>query len=129
MSIISAPRASASSQPAHGVGFVNPGQLHQATIVAQRLADTLVAVFVLKLHTPQIGGNTQMVGDEDENCLGIGRSEVVFQRRELFLLCAPGVKVFQVSDKDHLKGRHQRRRAGQVEHMKNAGLGQIEIAE
>ncbi len=70
-----------------------------------------------------------MVGDEDEHCLGIGRTEVVFQRSKLFLLGAPGVEVFQVSYEDGLKRGHQGRRAGKVQHMENAGLRQIEIAE
>ncbi len=70
-----------------------------------------------------------MVGNKDQHCLRIGGAEVVFQRRELFLLRPPGIEVLQVFDEDGLKWRHQGRGTGQVEHLKNAGFGQIEVAE
>ena len=143
---MSAPSASASSRAASGshfmsrasaaaitqrsrVSFVHARQFHHAAIVTQGFADALVAIFVLHVHAAQVGWQTEMIGNEENDRLRIGRAEVVFQRGKLFLLCAAGVEGFQVADKDHLEGRHQRRRLGLVENVEDIGLGEIQIAE
>ncbi len=103
MSIMSAPRASTSSRaasgskrdglllgvgddPASGVAFFDLGELDDAAPIAEGFANAIEAFFILHVHAAEVGGEVEVVGDEDEDGLGVGGAEVAIDGGELFLL-------------------------------------------
>ena len=91
MSIMSAPRASTSSRAASGsmrtlrvrrlsvtqrdgVGLVDAGELDDAAPVAEGFADAVEALLVLVVHAAEVGGDAEVVGDEEEEGLRVGAS-------------------------------------------------------
>ncbi len=143
---MSAPSASASSRaasgieahsvalalrcdPAQRIGLIDARQFHDAAPVAQRFADALVAVLVLHVHATRIGGDADVVGDEQDEALRIGRAEVFFDRGELVLLRAARVERLQSTHKEDLERRHQRRRARAVQHFEDVRLREVEVRE
>ena len=143
---MSAPRASTSSRaaswsmravagkggggdPGHGVGLVDAGELDEAAPVAEGLADALVTVLVLHVHVAEVGGDVDVVGEKDEDGLRIGTAAVVVEGGELFFFGAAGVELLQVADEEDLEGRHEGRGLCLVEHVEEAGGGEVEVVE
>lgn len=81
--------------PAHGVFFVDAGQLDHATVLAERLGQSFERVPVIQLHTARVERDADEVGNEQEQRLRIGRTEIAVARGELFpflrLVCGAGV--------------------------------------
>src|ERR1700731_284558 len=115
--------------PAHAVSFFHARKLHNAAILAQGFADALVAVFVLHLHAANVSWNADMVGDEDDHRVRVGIFHVGFNGGEFVSVRAAPVKLFDAAHKEHLKRRHERRRARAVQHFRNAYLREIKIMQ
>ena len=62
-------------------------------------------------------GNADVVGDEDEQRVGIGIGEVVFDGGELVIVLAASVEGLHAANEEDLERRHQRRRARAVEDL------------
>ncbi len=116
-------------QPAHRVTLLHAHQLHHAAPIAQRLADALVAVLVLHVHAAQVGGQMQMIGNENQQRLRIRRAPVGIERGKLIFLRAARVERFYIAQKQHLKGRHQRRRLRAIERLEDARLRQVDLCQ
>ena len=58
--------------PVDGVGLVDAGEFDEAAPVAEGFADLFVALFVLVVHLAEVGGDAEVVGDEDEEGCGLG---------------------------------------------------------
>ena len=115
--------------PADGVVLVDAGQLDDAAPVAEGLADALVALLVLVVHLAEVGGDAEVVGDEEEEGLRVGRAEVGVDGGELFFFAAAAVEGFEVADEEDLEGRHERGGLGAVEDVEDAGVGEVEVVE
>ena len=115
--------------PADGVDFSDTGQLDQAAGVAQRLADALVALFVLIVHAAQVGGDAEVVGDEEQDGLRVGAAEVGVDGGEFGLPGAAAVEQLEVAHEEHLEGSHQRWRLRAVEDLEDGGLGEVEVVK
>ena len=59
-------------RPADGVGLGDAGEFDHAAVVAEGLADAVVALLVLIVHLAQVGGDAQVVGDEEHDGLRVG---------------------------------------------------------
>ena len=70
-----------------------------------------------------------MVGDEEEDGLGIGAAEVSVDGCEFLFLAAAAVEGFEVADEDTLEGDHEGRGLGKVEDVEDCGVGEVEIVE
>ena len=68
-----------------------------------------------------------MVGDKDQDGVGIGIFAVGLDGGEFFFVGAAAEKILDAADEEHLKGRHQRRSAGAVEDFGEIGVGEIEF--
>ena len=115
--------------PFDGVGLVDAGQLDEAAPVAEGLADLFVALLVLVVHLAQVGGDAEVVGDEEDEGLRVGRAEVGVDGGELFFFAAASVEGFEAADEEDLEGRHERWGLGAVEDLEDAGLGEVEVVE
>ncbi len=115
--------------PADGVVLVDAGELDDAAPVAEGLADALEALLVLVVHLAEVGGDAEVVGDEEDEGLRVGRAEVGVDGGELFLLGAAAVEGFEVADEEDLEGRHEGWGLGAVEGVEDAGLGEVEVVE
>ena len=100
-----------------------------AQILAQRLADALVALFVGHVHAAGVGGNADVVGHKNQHRVGIGIFAVGLDGGQLLFVRAAAEQRLHAADEEHLKGRHQRRRAGAIEDLGQVGLGEIEIKQ
>ena len=78
--------------PADGVGLFDLGELDDAAPVAEGLTDAVEALFVLEVHAAEIGGEMEVIGDEEEDGLGVGRAEVGVDGGELGFLRTAGVE-------------------------------------
>ena len=112
-------------EPINVIAFFDTREFDEAAPVAERLANPVVALFILVVHLAQVGGDTQMVADEEQHGLRVGRAEVGVDRREFGLLGAAAVEVLQAAHEDHLERRHQRRRLRTVEDLEDAGFGEV----
>ncbi len=70
-----------------------------------------------------------MVGDEEEERLGIGRAEVGVDGGEFFFFGAAGVEVFEIADEEDLEGRHEGGGLGAVEGFEDVDFGEVEVGE
>jgi hypothetical protein len=52
--------------------LVDAGEFDEAAPVAEGLADAVVALFILIVHLAQVGGDAEVVGDEEERACGLG---------------------------------------------------------
>ena len=98
-------------------------------ISAHGLPNALVAFFVGHVHAARIGRNTDVVGDKNEHRVGIGILAVGLDGGQLFVVRSATEQGLDAADEEHLKRRHQRRRAGAIEHFGQVGLGQIKIKQ
>ena len=141
---MSPPRASTSSRApsgsiftlAAGAIFGNPAdrfalfharQFDDAAVLAHGFADALVAFFVLHLHAAHVGGNADVVGDKNDQRVGIRILAVVFDGREFFFVRSAAKKILHPAHEEDLKRRHQRRRAGAVKNFGQIVFGKIEL--
>ena len=115
--------------PAHGILFVHARQFDHAAVLAESFVQALEAVLVVHLHAARVGRDAQEVGDEEQQRLRVGRTEVAIERGELFFFCTARVELPHIANEDHLKRRHQRRRLRAVKHVEDRGLGEVEIGE
>ena len=58
--------------PPDGVVLVDAGQLDDAAPVAEGFADALEALLVLVVHLAKVGGDAEVVGDEEDEGCGLG---------------------------------------------------------
>ena len=115
--------------PVHRVAFLHPRQLQHRAVLAQGLANALVALLVRHVHAAHIGGNADVVGDKHQHRVGIRIGEVLLDGRELFVVLAASVEVLHAANEEDLEGRHQRRRACAVENLAQVHLRQIHVVE
>src|SRR5207248_3787621 len=109
--------------------FFHPRQLDDGAMLAQGLAQPLEALAILQLHAAHVGGNVDVVGDENQQRIRIGVLEVIGQRLELIVLLAAAVQRLDVAQEEDLEGRHQRGSAGVVEDLLQWRLCQIEFVQ
>src|SRR6185437_5925418 len=124
-----ATRFGAGGDPLDGVDVFDAGQFDEAAPVAEGLADLFVALLVLVVHLAQVGGNAEVVGDEEDERRGVGRAEVGVDGGKFFFFAAASVEGFEAADEEDLEGRHERWGLGAVEHLEDAGFGEVEIVE
>ena len=115
--------------PAHGFAFFDARQFDDAAVLAHGFADALVALFVLHLHAADVGGNADVVGDENNQRVGIGILAVVLDGGQLFFVGAAAKKILHAAHEEDLKRSHQRGSAGAVENLGQIGFGEIEFEE
>ena len=115
--------------PADGFAFFHARQFHDAAVLAHGFADALVAFFILHLHAADVGGNADVVGDEDDERVGIRILAVVLDRGELFFVRTTAEEILHAAHEEDLKWRHQRRGAGAVENLRQIVFGEIEFEE
>ena len=68
-----------------------------------------------------------MVGDENDERIGIGILAVLLDRCQFFFVGAAAKKVLHAAYEEHLKRSHQRRRAGAVENLRQVRFPEIEF--
>ena len=115
--------------PADGFALFHARQFDDAAVLAHGFADALVALFVLHLHAADVGGNADVVGDKDEERVGIRILAVVLDGGEFFFVGAAAKKILHAAHEEDLKRRHQRGRAGAVENFGQIVFGEIEFEE
>ncbi len=98
-------------------------------MVPQGLGQALETIFVVQLHAPRVGGDTHKISHKDQQRLRVWRTEVAIQRGKLVLLGATGVELFHAAHKNHLEGRHERRRLRPVKDLKDRSPGQIKFRQ
>ena len=81
------------------ISFVHAGKLDQAAPVAERFADAVKALAILHVHAAEVGGEMEVIGEEDEQRLRVGRATIGMEGCELFFFRSPGVELLQVPDK------------------------------
>ena len=115
--------------PLDGVVLVDAGEFDEAAPVAEGVADLFVALFVLVVHLAEVGGDAEVVGDEDEEGGGVGGAEVGIDRGKFFFFGAAAVEGFQVANEEDLEGRHEGWGLGAVEDVEDGGVGEVEVVE
>ena len=116
-------------EPLDGLAFFDAGEFDDGEMLAEGLADALVALLVGHLHAAQVGRDADVVGDEDEQRVGIGVAEVVGDGGELGVVLAASVERLDAAHEEDLEAGHQRRRAGAVENFDDRRGLQIELVE
>ena len=104
-------------------------QFHDAAVLAHGLADALVAFFILHLHAAQVGGNADMVGDKYEQRVGIRILTIILKGGQLLFIGPAAKKILYPAHEENLKRRHQRRRTGTVENLRQIVFRKIELEE
>src|SRR5256885_14066774 len=89
--------------PADAITLIDAGQLNNAAVLAQSLADALVAIFVGHLHAAHVGGGTDVVSDKDQQRVRIRILAGSFNRIKLGLVRAPPIEQLYIADKEDLK--------------------------
>ncbi len=115
--------------PAHGVGIFDAGQLDDGAEVAEGFAQAFVAILVVHLHAAEIGWNGEVVCEEQDECLGVGRAEVAVDFGELFLFGAAGVELLEIAHEDDLKRGHERRGSRAVEGIEDGSVCEVDLGE
>ena len=105
------------------------GPARRCRSVAERFADSVVAVLVLHVHAARVGGDADVVGDEEEQRLRIRRAEIGVDARQILLFSRRGCRALQIADEDDLEGRHEGRRLRAVERLEDADFREVEIGE
>ena len=124
-----AARLGLGGDPTDRIGLSHAGQLDQAAGVAQRLADSLVALFVLIVHAAQVGRDAQVVGDEEQHGLRVGAAEVGIDGGKFGLPGTAAVEQLEVAHEEDLEGSHQRWRLRAVEDLEDGGVGEVEVVQ
>ncbi len=96
-------------------------------MVAEGFAEAFELGLVVHLHAAGIGGDAEVVGDEDDQRLRVRRAEVAVDFGELVFFGAAGVELFEIANEDDLEWSHERGRAGAVEDFKDGVLGQVQF--
>ena len=115
--------------PAHRFAFFHARQFDDAAVLAHGFADALVALFVLHLHAADVGGNADMVGNENDERVGIRILAIVFDGGKLFFVGPAAKKILHPAHEKHLKRRHQRGRAGTVENFGKIVFCEVEFEQ
>ena len=115
--------------PADGFALFHARQFDDAAVLAHGFADALVALFVLHLHAADVGGNADVVGDEDQQRVGIGILAVLLDGGQFFFVGSAAKKILHAAHEEDLKRSHQRGSAGAVENLGQIGFGKIEFEE
>ena len=80
-------------EPFGGVGLLgDAGELDEAAPVAEGFADAVEALLVLHVHAAEVGGEVEVVGEKDEDGLGVGAAAVGFEGGEFFLFWLRGCR-------------------------------------
>ena len=114
-------------KPADRLPFVHPRQLDNGAILTEGVADALIAILVGHVHATGVGGDADVVGDEDEHGSRVRILAVLLDGREPVLVRGTAVETFHAPHEEHLEGRHQRRGAGAVEDLGQIGFPQVEF--
>ncbi len=91
-----------------GLALFDAGEFDDGEMFAESLADALVALLVGHLHAAQVGRDADVVGDEDEQRVGIGVA-VVGDGGELGVVLAASVEGLDAAHEEDLEAGHQRR--------------------
>ena len=70
-----------------------------------------------------------MVGDEDEQRVGVGILEVIVDGAKFVIVLAASVEVLDAANEEDLEGRHQRRRARLIENLLQIHLAQVHVVD
>src|SRR5215467_14326509 len=115
--------------PANCLAFLYAREFHDAAILAHGVADALVAIAVLHLHAAHVGGNADVVGNKNDDGVGIGIAAVLLDSGELFFVRSAPKKVLHATHEENLKRRHQRGSAGTIKNLGQIRFGQVEFEE
>ncbi len=116
-------------EPLDGLALFDAGEFDDGEMLAEGLADALVALLVGHLHAAQVGRDADVVGDEDEQRVGIGIAEVGGDGGELGVVLAASVQGLDAAHEEDLEVGHQRRSAGAVENFDDRRGIQIELVQ
>ena len=122
-------RGGAFQCPAHGITLFHARQLNYAAEFAQGFPDAFEALFILHIHTAHVGGNIDVISDEDQQRIRIGILNVLLDSVEVFFMAAAAVEGFHPANEEHLKRGHEGGSAGAVKNFSHAGFRQIEVIE
>ena len=85
-------RGAVFADPAHRFAFLDARQFDNAAERAEVFADLLITILVGHLHAADVGRNADVIGDEDEQRVGIGIFAVLFDGADFFLVRAAAEK-------------------------------------
>ncbi len=60
------------TNPADGVALLHAGQFDDGAVLAEGVADAFIAVFVVHVHAAGVGGNADVIGDENQHGVRVG---------------------------------------------------------
>jgi hypothetical protein len=83
----------------------------------------------LHLHAADIGGNADMVGDENDKSIRIGILAIVFDGSKLFFVRAAAKKILDAAHEKYLEGCHQGGRSSAVENFGEIVFREIELEQ
>ena len=128
-SIFTSRVAAVFGDPADRLALLDPRQFDDGAIPPERLPDALVALLVGHVHAPGVGRDADVVGHKNQHRIGVGIFAVGLDGGQFLFVRSASEQGLDAADEKHLKGRHQRRRAGAVENFRQIGLGQIKIKQ
>ena len=115
--------------PPHRFAFFHARQFDDAAVLAHGLANALVALFILHLHPADVGRDADMVGNENNQRVGIRILAILFDRGKFFFVRSAAKKTLHPAHKKHLEWRHQRGCAGPVEHFGEIVFREVELEQ
>ncbi len=122
-------RAGAFHRPAHGITLFHARQLNHAAEFAQGFPDAFEALFILHIHAAHVGGNADVIGNEDQQRIRIRIFNVLLDSIEIFFVAAAAIEGFHPANEEHLKRGHEGGGTGAVKNFSHVGFRQIEVIE
>jgi hypothetical protein len=98
-------------------------------VLAQGFREALKTALIVHVHAATVGWDTQKVSNKNQQCLRIGRPKIAIQRRKLFLLGSPRIKLPHIAHKNDLKRRHERWGLCAVQHLEDRGSGEVKVRQ
>jgi hypothetical protein len=104
-------------------------QFDDAAKRSHLFADSFVALLVGHVHAAGIRRNADMVGDKDQQRIGIWILAVVLDRSQLVVIRSAAEKRLHAAHEKHLEWRHQRWRARAIENFGEVSVGEIKVEQ
>ena len=104
-------------EPLDRLALFNAGKFDDLEIVAKSLTDALVAILIGHLHAAKISRDADVVGNQDEQRVGVGILHVAGDGGKFRVVLAASVQSLDSAHEEDLETCHQRRRAATVENL------------
>src|SRR5262249_49855308 len=88
--------------PAYAVILFHPGEFHHPTVFSKRVSDALVAISILHLHAADVGGNTDVIGYEDDDRVRVRIFKVSLDGGKFLGVRAAAIEIFDPADVEDL---------------------------